>query len=63
MFAIVIQNNEQVTDLTMYPVIAMFLFLFLFIGVTVYTFSADKKDMKKWSELPLDDAEIPNQEN
>ncbi|MDX2443038.1 MAG: hypothetical protein QNK30_04475 [Bacteroidales bacterium] len=63
MFALVIQNSEQVTELTKYPVIAMFLFLFLFIGVTIYTLTADKKDMEKWSEIPLDDAEIPNQEN
>ena len=63
MFALVIQNSEQVTELTKYPVIDMFLFLFLFIGVTIYTLTADKKDMEKWSEIPLDDAEIPNQEN
>jgi len=63
MFAFILQNNEQVTELTKYPVISMFLFLFLFIGVTVYAFTADKKDVEEWSELPLDDKENPNQEN
>ena len=63
MFALFLQDGEKITGLSKYPVIAMFLFLILFIAVTVYTFTADKKDIKEWSELPLEDEDKPKEDN
>lgn len=63
MFALILQNGAEVTGLSKFPVIAMFLFLAVFILVIIYTFSADKKDMNRWSEIPLNEDDEPNQDN
>jgi cbb3-type cytochrome oxidase subunit 3 len=63
MFSLILQHGTNMTGLSKFPVIAMFLFLAIFILVTVYTFSVDKKDMKKWSEMPINEDEEVNQDN
>lgn len=63
MFTLIIQQGVEVTRLSKFPVIAMFLFLAIFILVTIYTFTTDKNDMKRWSEIPMDEGEEVNQDN
>ncbi len=63
MFALILQNGTEVTGLSKFPVIAMFLFLAVFIIVAIYTFTADKKDMKRWSEIPLNEDDEPSPDN
>ncbi len=63
MITLILQNGVEVTGLSKFPVIAMFLFLAVFIMVTIYTFTTDKKDMKRWSEIPMDEDEEINQDN
>ncbi len=63
MFAFILNNGTGVTGLSKFPVIAMFLFLAIFILVIVYTFTADKKDMTRWGEMPLNEDDEPNPDN
>ena len=55
-------NNVILTGLAIFPVLAMFLFLLLFIGIIIYTFTADKKNMDSWSNIPIEEEEALNQE-
>ena len=55
-------NTIILTGLETFPVVAMFLFLLLFIGIIIYTFTADKKNMDSWSNIPIEEEETLNQE-
>ena len=55
-------NNVILTGLSIFPVLAMFLFLLLFIGIIIYTFTADKKNMDSWGNIPIEEEETLNQE-
>ncbi|MEA1898703.1 MAG: cbb3-type cytochrome c oxidase subunit 3 [Bacteroidota bacterium] len=62
MIFLYIKNSIILAGLEVFPVMAMFLFLLIFIGVIIYAFSADKKNMDNWSNMPLEDDESLNQE-
>ncbi len=62
MILLYLMNNVILAGLEIFPVMAMLLFIFLFIGVIIYTFTADKKKMDNWSNIPLEEDESLNQE-
>ena len=47
-----------IKDVEIFPVVTLILFVVVFILVTFYIFKLDKKQLNRWSRLPLDDNEI-----
>jgi cytochrome c oxidase cbb3-type subunit IV len=45
---------SHISGITILPLIATILFFLIFIGIVIWAFKADKKYIKKMSELPLD---------
>ena len=45
-----------------YPVISLVAFFLVFLTVTIWSFKADKKELKKMSELPFADPTMSHEE-
>lgn len=46
---------DTISDIGLYPLISLLVFVAFFIGLLWYVFSMNKKDVKKNSEMPLED--------
>ncbi len=46
---------RSITDIDIFPVIAIVIFMVFFIGLFVYVFKLDKKEVHKMASMPLDD--------
>lgn len=45
---------KDITGVSIYPLISLFIFVIFFIGVAWYVYSADKRTLQDKSRLPLD---------
>ncbi|MDZ4682626.1 MAG: hypothetical protein SH848_05745 [Saprospiraceae bacterium] len=46
---------EQITGVSLYPIISLLLFVIFFVLVTYWVYSIDKNEIKRIERIPLDD--------
>lgn len=46
---------EQITGVSIYPIISLVLFVVFFTGVMIWIYSIDKKEIEHMENLPLQD--------
>lgn len=46
---------EQITGVSIYPIISLLLFVIFFVLVTYWVYSIDKNEIKRIENFPLDD--------
>lgn len=49
-------------DLSMYAEVGLVIFTLVFVAILIQTLVARKADVKRWSELPLEDGTASNNE-
>ena len=52
---IVIKHLESIEGVEIYPIITLIIFFVFFTLVLVHTLKIDKKSLKEYSNIPLDD--------
>ncbi len=51
---------EQITDVSLYPIISLLLFVVFFVLVTGWIYSTDSRELTRIAQLPLDDNQTYN---
>ncbi len=46
---------EQITGVSIYPIISLVMFVFFFVLVTFWIYSIDKNEIERIENIPLDD--------
>lgn len=46
---------EQITGVSLYPIISLLLFVIFFVLVTYWVYSIDKNEIERIERIPLDD--------
>jgi cytochrome c oxidase cbb3-type subunit 3 len=46
---------EQITGVSIYPIISLLLFVIFFTAVTIWAFRMNRKEVARCERLPLDD--------
>lgn len=46
---------EQISGVSIYPVVSLVMFVIFFAGVTYWMLSIDAKEIERFEKLPLDD--------
>ena len=49
---------SSIEGVDIYPIISFLIFFVFFVGLTVWTFKADKKYLKKMSKMPLESSNM-----